>query len=283
MKIFTLIFIFTLQFLAAQNEVQIADSKNRRDHPIEFRPGEWSINSIYSAENAANKELGSPKFKKIKYSDSELARIKYLLKNNILPEGLKGERRLHNREIIPYYNSYWVGNVKYGDSLYCLIYIPKNENKHMPADLIPPTDEGTFLTVYVNVAKFAGRKLAGKPLPPTEVIKNRTYGNVTFSTANLSRFNMSEGVMVFWFGTSSNITGYQAYTVKFGGSVTEESVAGNLKSKYVSGADYFGYDFKNGYKCQDLYKDIARKMKVSLEEAQELRFGSCNDQLKTFD
>lgn len=285
MKKYILIsFLFIQLIVFGQKTITIPDSDNRRDHPVELRAAIWDINDGYKSRlKPEDKKFSDAEFKKIKYSPSQLERITYLLKNDIVPAGLKKGSLEENRMLMPYYKSYWVGNLKIDGNLYCVIYIPKKENAHMPAEYIPETDEGTFVSVYVSVPKFAGIKLAGTKPPSPETLAKAQNGNVTFSYANLSRWNNTEGMVIFWFGTSASVTSYKAYSVKFGNNISEEAVVQNLKSKYISDNDYVGYSFNQGSKCRDLYSDIARKMKVSLESAQDLRLGSCSDNVINFE
>jgi len=285
MKKYVLIpFLFLQLVVFGQKTTTIPDSDNRRDHPVELRDALWDLNVGYRTRlKPLDKNYSDPEFKKIKYTPEQVERITYLLKSDAVPAGLKKGSLEENRMLMPYYKSYWVGNLKIDGTLYCVIYIPKKENGHMPAEYIPETDEGAFISVGVNVPKFAGIKLAGTKPPSLEAIARAQNGNVTFSSAKLSRWDNAEGVVVFWFGTSASVTSYQAYSVKFANTVSEEAVVQNLKSKYISDSGYVGYSFNKGSKCSDLYSDIARKMKVSLESAKDLRLGTCTDHVINFD
>ncbi|MCD9856707.1 hypothetical protein LUD75_18430 [Epilithonimonas sp. JDS] len=276
-------FVFIQLIFFGQTKI-IPDAANRRDHPVELRAALWDINDGYKTRlKPQDRNFKDPEFKKIKYSPEQLDRIIYLLKNDVVPSGLRKGSHEENRALMPYYKSYWVGNLKIDGNFYCVIYIPKKENMHMPAEYIPETDEGTFVSVYVSVPKFAGIKLAGTKPPSPEALAKAQNGNVTFSYANLSRWNNTEGMVIFWFGTSASATSYKAYSVKFGNTVSEETVVQNLKSKYISDSGYVGYSFNQGSKCSDLYSDIARKMKISLESARDLRLGSCSDNVINFE
>lgn len=281
-KYFAMLLLTSQILIFGQINTPIPDASCRRDHPVELRSA--AINEGYKKRlKPQDKNFKDPEFKKVQYSPEQIDRIAYLLKNEIVPEGLKGSNRDKNGFLMPYYKSYWVGNLKIDGILYCVIYIPKKENLHMPADLIPPTDEGTYISMYVNAVKFGNRTLAGTKPPSAEEIEKKQNGNVTFSYANLSRWNNTQGMIIFWFGNTSSVTSYKAYSVKYGNSISEEEVVGSLKSKYVSDEGYVGYSFNAGTKCQDLYNDIARKMRITLESAQDMRLGSCSDQVINFE
>ncbi|WP_157844198.1 hypothetical protein [Chryseobacterium sp. Leaf180] len=282
-KYFLMPFLLIQLTIFGQANIILPDAANRRDHPVELRAALWDINDGYKNRvKPQDRNFKDPEFKKIKYSPGQLDRIIYLLKNDIVPSGLKKGSQEQNRALMPYYKSYWVGNLKIDGNFYCVVYIPKKENLHMPAEYIPETDEGTFVSVYVNVAKFSGIKLAGTKPPSPEALAKAQNGNVTFSYANLSRWNKTEGMVIFWLGTSESVTSYKAYPVKFGNNISQEAVVQNLKSKYISDSGYVGYSFNQGSKCSDLYSDIARKMKVSLESARDLRLGTCSDNVINF-
>lgn len=284
MKKYVLIPFVFIQLIIFGQTKTVPDAANRRDHPVELRAALWDINEGYKTRlKPEDRNFKDPEFKKIKYSPEQLDRIIYLLKNDVVPSGLKKGSLEENRVLMPYYKSYWVGNLKIDGNFYCIIYIPKKENMHMPAEYIPDTDEGTFVSVYVNVPKFTGIKLAGTKPPSPEALAKAQNGNVTFSYANLSRWNNTEGMVIFWFGTSESVTSYKAYSVKFGNNSSEEAVVQNFKSKYISDSGYIGYSFNQGSKCSDLYSDIARKMKVSLESAKDLRLGSCSENVISFE
>lgn len=285
MKKYLLIsFLFISLIIFGQKTITIPDLDNRRDHPTELRAALWEINDGYKTRlKPQDKKFSDAEFKKVKYTPSQLDRIAYLLKNDVVPAGLKNGSKEGNRLLMPHYKSYWVGNLDIDGNLYCVIYIPKKENSHMPVDYIPETDEGTFISVYVGVPKFSGIKLAGTKPPSPETLAKAQNGNVTYSYANLSRWNNTEGMVIFWFGTSGSVTSYKAYSVKFGNTVSEEAVVQNLKSKYISDSGYVGYSFNAGSNCSDLYSDIARKMKISLASAQDLRLGTCSDSVINFE
>jgi hypothetical protein len=124
---------------AVSNHI-VSEKSNRKDWPIELHSGDWEFNSAFKNRlNSTDKGYKKPSFKKTRYTSEEIERITFLLKNDVLPQGLKGERLLENWNIMPYYKSYWVGNLTMDGNSWYIIYVPKHENEHMPKELIPET------------------------------------------------------------------------------------------------------------------------------------------------
>lgn len=256
----------------------IPSAANRRDWPVELKSGEWDFNTAFkNRPDPKSKGYKNADFKKVKYTPAQIERITYLLTNNVVPKGLKGDLLIQNRKLMPYYKSYWVGNLTMDGEAWCIIHIPREENKHMPEDMIPETQEGTYFTTGYMAPRFSNLKLAGTKPPDPSIQAQQVKSNVTFSTASLSRWSQSKGVFILWYGSGSTVKHFQAFTVEFDAKVTEQTVADELKKKASSSYGYIGYTFKSGYTCRDTYTEIARKLNVSIKDAQDLRLGNCSD------
>lgn len=256
----------------------IPPAANRKDWPVELGSGEWDYNTAFKSRlDPKSKKHKAPEFKKVKYTKGQLHRITHLLTNGALPGGLKGDKLAQNRNLMPYYNSYWVGNLTMDGEAWCIIHIPREENMHMPEDMIPETQEGAYFTTAYMVPKFRNRTLAGTKPPNPNMQEQQVNPNIQFSVANLSRWSRSNGVFIIWYGDGSTVKHFQAFTVDFDEGVSEQTVANDLKKKANSSYDYIGYTFKSGYTCRDTYEEVARKLKISIKEAQDLRLGNCSD------
>lgn len=214
-----------------------------------------------------------------KYNPQELSRLNYVLKNNVVPPGLQAQNRNANLYLLPYYKSYYVGYLKMNMYSYSrIVFVPKAENNHMPENMRPETDEGFYLMLPPGGMSFGKLNSWGKTyVPPVYKPQAQQRSNVTFSSVSLSRWERSKGVFILWYGTGSTVKYFQAFTVDFDAKAAEQTIADDLKKKASSSYDYIGYTFKSGYTCKDTYNEIARKLNVSLQQAQDLRLGSCSD------
>lgn len=277
---------FSVSTLAqkADSNTQIPKEANRKDHPIEFRSGEFALNTAFKTRlDPKDKGYSKPNFNKVRYTPEQLERITYLLTNDVLPEGLKGDRLDANRPNLPYYTGYWVGNLKMDGEFWCLIYIPKDENAHMPEDMIPQSEEGAFFTTNIMAPRFRNITLAGTKPPIDEPSMQQESNGISTTTATLSRWSRSRGVIALWYGDGTTVMNYRAFSVDRDATIDEQTVVNELKQDASSGYDYIGYTFMEGFSCRDIYRDIARKLNVSLQEAQDLRLGTCADQVLKFD
>lgn len=95
------------------------------------------------------------------------------------------------------------------------------------------------------------------------------------STSNYKK--SSRGVMVLWYGYDGKANQYSAKTVSFDDSFTEAEVATKLKKGVYLSGDYIGFEFLENYSCRDTYEHLARTLKLSLSDVQDLRNGTCWD------
>lgn len=256
----------------------IPSAANRRDWPVELGSGDWDFNTAFKSRlDPKSKGYKKPNFKKVQYSLAQIERITHLLTNDVLPPGLRGDRLAENRKLMPYYKSYWVGNLTMDGEAWCVIHIPRKENQHMPEEMIPETEEGAYFTTSYMVPKFRNLTRAGTKPPDPNVQAQQVNSNVQFSVANLSRWSRSKGVFILWYGDGNTVKQYRAFTVEFAAKVEEQLIANDLKKKGSSSYTYIGYSFKKDYQCRDTYAEIARKLNVSLKEVQDLRLGTCSD------
>jgi len=232
---------------AASAKVNEGGIRHKESKPqyILYEDGIWSTVKIANWPDARESLETSGKF-----TSSEFARISTLANEESYPPAIKTkELRRMNLEMTKNYNAYKVADFMLNSSPHSLLWVPKGENGHMPAEMQPPTNEGFYMAVRnssISDTKIGSSLTAvrGMSKPSNSYT---TDNGIQVSSADMSQFtnNSSLGAMILYYGSGSTISSAYIYDLR-GKSLTDKAgVAGVLSGK-ISGSSFIGFEHRQG-------------------------------------
>jgi len=213
---------------------------------------EPQIDSIF---NRIVKEIGTPK--DLKFGDYE-----------------------KKKTALPHYKAYNLSDFSVLGYAFVLVWVPYDENQHMPEGFRPTAKEGILFYTSRGAVSANGRDVAGQKLPlagtPVATITNNS--KISHSTADMSSqiVNGKIGVILIYFGNKNTelMSRTHAYTLYGdkqgvnGGLRNEKKIADQL-AKLGAYSEYMGYHFIKGGECVDAENYLQNKFSISKKQ---LRF-----------
>jgi hypothetical protein len=151
-------FLLTLVLAACSISLSAQSSltqKFRKNVPVQMTYYE----RLYDANNT---RTSKNKLKKTKeFTDSEVEEIFTRLGiDSEIPSKLNNQ----DREALQHYVVYEISDFSLMGYKFSLIWIPYDENKHMPKNMQPPTKDGTIFYTYTKHLSFNGKDASGNLL-----------------------------------------------------------------------------------------------------------------------
>jgi len=231
----------------ASSKVAEGSIRHKESKPqyILYEDGIWSTVKLANWPDAKESLETSGKF-----TGSEFAKISILANEESYPPAIKTkELRRMNLEMTKNYNAYKVADFMLNSSPHSLLWVPKGENKHMPAEMQPPTDEGFYMAVRnssISETKIGSSSTAvrGMSKPSNSYT---TDNGIQVSSADMSQFtnNSSLGAMILYYGSGTTISSAYIYDLR-GKSLTDKAGVAGILSGKISGSSFIGFEHRLG-------------------------------------
>lgn len=175
----SILFIFILVSCCIQLYSQSAlTQKFRKNVPVQL----LYFERLYDPNNT---QTSKNKLKKTKeFTKTEVDEIfNRLAISSELPSGLGNE----NREALAHYKVYEISNFNLLGWKFSLVWIPFDENRHMPKNMQPPTRDGAIFYTYTKHLSFNGLDASGNRLAKAGT-PVAGAPEINISTADMSAF-----------------------------------------------------------------------------------------------
>lgn len=224
----------------------------KKDRPVQL----LAYSRLYDANNTS---MSKGRLKRSgRFTKDEVQEIfRRLGQNELLPPALN-QRRYDNIDLARY-KCYEQSSFSLLGYHFSLVWLPADENAHMPPDMRPPNAEGVaFYTGSENLST-RGRDAAGRPLPPAGSLvgtpvpggatrpAGSSSGSIQVSSADMSAFvnNATHGSMILYYGTGSTPSAAYIYELRGRELSDKQSVAAEL-SRRVTGTPFIGFEHRLG-------------------------------------
>ncbi|MEO7975600.1 WG repeat-containing protein [Flavobacterium sp.] len=232
-----------------QGEVQ---HKNKELVYITENSGQWT-----SVKLNQEKEAITAMLKSGLYTESDFNKISDLASENTYPIAIKNyELRVQNMHLARNYKCIRIAQFTTSYAPYSVLWIPKEDNKNLPAEMQPTSDNGFYI-----VMKTSSVSTIPNPSSDNQVRGDMTQpqsykiGNITVSTYALDRFSV--------LGAMAIIRGSTMYVVKIKGkTMQDEGIVAARANKVLGFDSAFKYQWFSGSNCITLQSQYGRAFTV---------------------
>ncbi len=192
------------------------------------------------------------------------------------PKGLSYKKE--STQMLPYYKAYNLSDFSVMGYSFMLVWLPFDENQHMPEQFRPTAKEGVLFYTSKSNISTNGTDITGNKLPiaGTKMNTNSNGGsNIQSSSADLSTqvVNGKIGVMIVYYGNKSteiakSATAWTLYGNKqgySGGLKNEKAIAEEI-AKRGAYSEYIGYHFIKGGECTDAERYVKGRFNFSSKD-----------------
>lgn len=256
--------IFSFLFLTTAAEAQQGGMKIKfhKDRPVQIV--EYSRLWDPNATSTSKRKLR----KSDRFTDAEVDEIfRRLGQDALLPKDIY-KTGLQNKAALTHYKAYEQSSFSLLGYDFSLVWIPQDENAHMPAELQPPTSEGSlWYTSTQNLSKngksATGAALAKAGTPIGAGSASSGNGGIQHSTADMSGYTKNFlGCLAF---TYSGM-GYLDVVPVYGATFSTEKDAPAIGRRYDMATSYHKYQWFPGRAASSLEKEFGRSMTVRVRE-----------------
>lgn len=239
--------------------------KFHKDKPVQLLAYErlWDPNS----SNVSKRKLK----KSDRFTNEEVEEIfRRLADDALLPKGINSLRADAAKGA--HYRMYEQSSFSLMGYHFSLVWIPQDENMHMPADLRPPGPEGSvFYTYSKNLSKdgrdASGGMLAKAGTPVNAGTASSNTGNtnsISHSSADLSKIAPNFlGCLAFTYSGMS----YLDVVPVYGPGFNKEKDAPVIARRYDMATSYHKYQWFPGRSMSSIEKEFGNGMTVRVKQA----------------
>jgi hypothetical protein len=242
--------------------------KFHKDRPVQMLAYErlWDP----STSNVSKRKLK----KSDRFTNEEVEEIfRRLADDALLPKGIKALRQYGpDAAMGAHYRMYEQSSFSVMGYHYSLVWIPQDENMHMPDDLRPPGTEGSvFYTYSKNLSKdgrdASGGTLARAGTPVNANAASNTVGStnsISHSSADLSKIAPKFlGCLAFTYSGMS----YLDVVPVYGPGFNKEKDAPVIARRYDMATSYHKYQWFPGRSTSSIEKEFGKGMTVRVLQA----------------
>lgn len=264
MKHITLL-IFSLLAISFVSKAQQGGTKIKfhKDRPVQIL--EYSRLWDPNATSTSKRKLR----KSDRFTDAEVDEIfRRLGQDALLPKDIY-KTGLQNKAALAHYKAYEQSSFSLLGYDFSLVWIPKDENAHMPAELQPPTSEGSlWYTSTQNLSKngksAAGATLAKAGTPVSAALASSANGSIQHSTADMSGFTRN---FLGCLAITYSDMGFLNVVPVYGAAFNAEKDAPAIGRRYDMATSYHKYQWFPGRPASSLEREFGRSMTVRVLES----------------
>lgn len=222
----------------------------KKDHPVQL----LSYEPLYDPNST---DLSKRRLRKSgRFTEAEVEEIfRRLGQAELVPPGLP--RMQYKTLDLARYRCYEQSAFSLLGYHFSLVWLPADENAHMPEALRPPTAGGTVFYTYTENLSTNGRGRSGQALPlagtpvgtpaPGQSAGPAGTGGIQVSSADMSAFvnNSRLGSLILYYGAGSAPSAAYIYELR-GRELTDKEGVAAVLARRVSGSRFIGFEHRPG-------------------------------------